>query len=99
MQLRRLALLGAFYNSYRILPTFISLVCCVLYWYSGLMALQVISKLITDAGILFFMVMLNSNKLYYYHNLHISRFALLAGFFVIDMFIFSLCLCITTLLV
>lgn len=85
-----------FYRHNCIVPVIISLACCVLYYANGKDAVtQVTTKLLTEVVIILIISVIQKDKLYYYYNLHLSRRILFAGFFIIDLLIFILCLWLT----
>jgi len=85
-----------FYKHHFVGPFLLTLLCCFLYLVMGDLWAQYITKLATDAIILYFIFLLNPARLYYYYNLHLSKRTIIVIFFIADMLSFSLCLWITS---
>lgn len=84
----------SYYKRYCAPALLVSVLCCWSYISSGDIVAQLLTKVVTDTAILFFISVLYARNNYYYYNLHVSRIALLIGYFVADMFVLTVLLII-----
>ncbi len=85
--------LWAFYLHHCMAPLVVSALCCYIYWADAQFINLLLIKLVTNAGICYFVNTIHRNRLFYYYNLHISRRLLWMGYFTVDLFIFVIAIC------
>ena len=88
--MRKIRLLFSFYTYFATGGLVISLLCWIFFCLDGpeFMTATLLIKIVTDALISYLIYAQQSNKLYYYYNLHISKTALFAGYYFFDLMLF-----------
>lgn len=93
----RASALWTFYLHHCLAPLVISAFCFYIYFVDAQIINLLLIKLVTDAGICYFINTIHRNRLFYYYNLHISGRLLWIGYFTIDLVIFVTAICIISL--
>jgi hypothetical protein len=92
MSFRYFRAVTGFYKHNSVAALCVTILCCIIYLKTGDIIAQYLTKLATDALVLYFVFSLKPCALYYYYNLHISRTTLVLSFIVTDLLFFSFCL-------
>ncbi|WP_161499383.1 hypothetical protein [Flavipsychrobacter stenotrophus] len=98
MSAGQLKAIVAFYRYYCVLPVLLSMLCCYLFFIDGSLFAVLMIKLITGIGVRYFIILLQSNKLFYYYNQHMSRTLLWGSYFLFDLALLIVMLCLISLL-
>lgn len=98
MSAGQLKAIFTFYRHFYVVPLLINILCCYLYFVDGLLFEVIMIKLVTDVGLRYFIVTLQSGKLFYYYNQHISKRMLWISYFLTDFVLLALSLCLINVL-
>lgn len=98
MSVGQMKAIVSFYRYYCVVPFLLSILCSYLYFIDGSLFAVLMIKLITGIGIRYFIISLQSNKLFYYYNQHISRILLWGSYFLFDLALLTILLCLIRLL-
>ncbi len=87
---RKLRAVFVFYKHNNIIPWLLTVLCCVLYAWTGDATSQFITKVLTDALYLYFLFLAGNPHLFYYYNMGIGRCRLICSWFITDLLLFSI---------
>jgi hypothetical protein len=92
MSFRYFRAVTGFYKHNSVAALCVTILCCIIYLKTGDIIAQFLTKVATDAMILYFLFSVKPSRLYYFYNLHVSRLALVLSFIFTDLLFFSFCL-------